>query len=58
MLVLFLYERTGDPRYKAAAKTVRAAFDSIPKNADGGYCTRHLPNEMWIDGIYMASRSS
>ena len=54
MLVLFLYERTGDPRYRAAAKTVREAFDRIPKNADGGFWHKGIyPNEMWIDGIYM-----
>jgi rhamnogalacturonyl hydrolase YesR len=54
MLVLFLYERTGDPRYRAAAKTVRDAFDRIPKNADGGFWHKGIyPNEMWIDGIYM-----
>ena len=54
MLVLFLHERTGDPRYKAAAKTVREAFDRIPKNADGGFWHKsQYPNEMWIDGIYM-----
>ena len=54
MLVLFLYEQTGDPRYRAAAKTVREAFDRIPKNADGGFWHKsQYPNEMWIDGIYM-----
>jgi rhamnogalacturonyl hydrolase YesR len=54
MLVLFLYERTGDPRYRAAARTVRDAFDRVPKNADGGYWHKgHYPDEMWIDGIYM-----
>ena len=54
MLILFLYEQTGDPRYKAAAQTVREAFDRIPKNADGGFWHKGIyPNEMWIDGIYM-----
>jgi rhamnogalacturonyl hydrolase YesR len=54
MLVLFLYDHTGDPRYKAAAKTVREAFERIPKNADGGFWHKsQYPNEMWIDGIYM-----
>ena len=54
MLVLFLYERTGDPRYRAAARAVREAFDRIPKNADGGFWHKGIyPNEMWIDGIYM-----
>jgi rhamnogalacturonyl hydrolase YesR len=54
MLLLFLYEHTGLPKYKVAAQTVRAAFDRIPKNADGGYWHKGIhPNEMWIDGIYM-----
>jgi unsaturated rhamnogalacturonyl hydrolase len=53
-LILFLYERTGDPRYRAAARTVREAFDHIPKNADGGFWHKsQYPNEMWVDGIYM-----
>jgi len=54
MLVLFLYERTGDPRYRTAATMVRDAFDRVPKNAEGGYWHKgHYPDEMWIDGIYM-----
>jgi unsaturated rhamnogalacturonyl hydrolase len=54
MLLLFLYEQTGLPKYKTAAATVRDAFARIPKNADGGFWHKgSLPNEMWIDGIYM-----
>ena len=54
MLILFLYEQTGEQKYKTAAKTVREAFDHIPKNADGGFWHKSIyPNEMWIDGIYM-----
>ena len=46
--------RPGLPKYKAAAETVREAFDKIPKNADGGFWHKGIhPNEMWIDGIYM-----
>ena len=55
MLILFLHEQTGDPRYQAAAKTVRACYDKIPRNADGGFWHKAIyPNEMWVDGIYMA----
>jgi rhamnogalacturonyl hydrolase YesR len=55
MLLLFLYEQTGLPKYKVAAHTVREAFARIPKNADGGFWHKGIhPNEMWIDGIYMA----
>ena len=54
MLVLFLYEQTGLPKYRAAAQAVRQAFDKIPRNADGGFWHKGIyPNEMWIDGIYM-----
>ncbi|MBE3133000.1 MAG: glycoside hydrolase family 88 protein, partial [Acidobacteria bacterium] len=54
-LILFLYERTGEERYKIAAKAVREAIDKIPRNADGGFWHKSIyPNEMWIDGIYMA----
>jgi unsaturated rhamnogalacturonyl hydrolase len=54
-LILFLYERTGEERYRIAAKTVREAIDKIPRNADGGFWHKSMyPNEMWIDGIYMA----
>ena len=54
MLILFLYEQTGEQKYKTAAKTVRDAFEKIPKNAAGGFWHKGIyPNEMWIDGIYM-----
>jgi unsaturated rhamnogalacturonyl hydrolase len=54
MLILFLYEHTGERKYLVAARTVREAFAHIPKNADGGFWHKGIyPNEMWIDGIYM-----
>jgi unsaturated rhamnogalacturonyl hydrolase len=54
MLILFLYEQTGLPKYRTAAETVRQAFAKIPKNAEGGFWHKEVhPNEMWIDGIYM-----
>ena len=54
-LILFLYERTGEERYRIAARSVRDAINKIPRNADGGFWHKSIyPNEMWIDGIYMA----
>jgi unsaturated rhamnogalacturonyl hydrolase len=51
-LILFLYERTGEVRYKIAARAVREAIDKIPRNKDGGFWHKSIyPNEMWIDGI-------
>ena len=54
-LILFLYERTGEEKYRTAARAVREAINQIPRNADGGFWHKSIyPNEMWIDGIYMA----
>jgi unsaturated rhamnogalacturonyl hydrolase len=56
MLILFLYEQTGAEKYRIAARTVREAFDRIPRNADGGFWHKAIyPHEMWIDGIYMGA---
>jgi unsaturated rhamnogalacturonyl hydrolase len=55
MLILTLYEATGDQKYRTAAKLVRESYAQIPKNADGGFWHKKIyPNEMWVDGIYMA----
>ena len=55
LLLLFLYEQTGQDRYKKAAMTIRREFDNQPRNAEGGFWHKQqYPNEMWADGIYMA----
>ncbi len=54
-LILFLHEQTGEQKYRIAAKIVRDCFDKIPRNAEGGFWHKGIyPNEMWVDGIYMA----
>jgi unsaturated rhamnogalacturonyl hydrolase len=54
-LLLFLREQTGAAKYDTAAQAVRTRFDKFPKNADGGFWHKQsYPNEMWLDGIYMA----
>jgi len=53
-LVVALYEHTGDERYRIAAAQLRKAFDTFPRNADGGFWhATALPGEMWIDGVFM-----
>ena len=55
LLLLFLYEQTGEIKYKTAATQVRARFDTHPTNASGGFWHKdNYPNQMWLDGIYMA----
>jgi unsaturated rhamnogalacturonyl hydrolase len=53
-IVVGLFEQTHDPRYRLAATQIREAFDSFPRNPDGGFWhSTHLPGEMWIDGVFM-----
>ena len=55
LLCMFLYEQTGQEKYKIAAQNTRLKFDSHPRNASGGYWHKDkYPNQMWLDGIYMA----
>ena len=37
LLMLALYEDTGDQRYKLAAQTIRNRFDTYPRTAHGGF---------------------
>lgn len=54
-LLPFLYEETGLEKYRLAAARMRVEFDNQPRNADGGFWHKaKYPNEMWVDGIYMA----
>jgi unsaturated rhamnogalacturonyl hydrolase len=54
VLLPFLYQQTGQAKYHTAADNIRARYDSIPKNADGGFWHKQAdPNQMWLDSIYM-----
>ena len=53
-LVVAMYETTKDERYKLAAQKIRRAFDTYPRNSDGGFWhNRDYKGQMWIDGIFM-----
>jgi len=54
--VLFLlFAKTGDERYKKAAYLLHEQMKSHPRTADGGYWHKKIyPNQMWLDGLYMA----
>lgn len=54
VLLPFLYQQTAMAKYKTAADAVRARYETIPKNPDGGYWHKQTyPNQMWLDSIYM-----
>ncbi|WP_274651154.1 glycoside hydrolase family 88/105 protein [Paenibacillus humicola] len=55
VLLFNLYEQTKDERYKNALYTLVSLLKTWPTNASGGFWHKgHYPNQMWLDGLYMA----
>ena len=53
-IVIALYEHTHEARYKVAAMQIRKAFDTYPRNPDGGFWHNpKLNGQMWVDGVFM-----
>ena len=54
VLLPFLFQQTATAKYHLAADSIRARYDSIPRNADQGFWHKQTyPNQMWLDSIYM-----
>lgn len=50
-----LYDRTGEERYRRVLDTLFMQLREQPRNADGGFWHKQVyPNQMWLDGLYMA----
>lgn len=50
-----LYEKTGDSKYERALDCLRSQLDTHPRTISGGFWHKKIyPNQMWLDGIYMA----
>ncbi|OAS82720.1 glycoside hydrolase family 88/105 protein [Metabacillus litoralis] len=55
VLLFTLYEQTGDERYKKALYNLVPLLKSWETNQSGGFWHKgHYPNQMWLDGLYMA----
>ncbi|WP_168119884.1 glycoside hydrolase family 88 protein [Paenibacillus sp. HB172176] len=55
VLLFPLYEQTGDERYKKALHTLVPLLKDWKTNSSGGFWHKeHYPNQMWLDGLYMA----
>ncbi|GAE30659.1 rhamnogalacturonides degradation protein RhiN [Halalkalibacter hemicellulosilyticusJCM 9152] len=55
LLLLPLYEQTGEVRYKIAASKLRNLLKTINKTSEGGFWHKDkYPYQMWLDGLYMA----
>lgn len=51
-----LYKRTGEEKYNKAIQLFVHQMENQPKTKSGGFWHKKIyPNQMWLDGIYMAS---
>jgi unsaturated rhamnogalacturonyl hydrolase len=51
-----LYRTTADDRYRRAAFLLRSQLSTQPRTSGRGFWHKNIyPNQMWLDGIYMAS---
>ena len=55
--VLFpLYDKTGEERYLKAMQKLRRQLEEQPRTKSGGFWhKKRYPNQMWLDGLYMAA---
>ena len=54
-MLFFLYQRTGDNRYRLAMDKLRKQLEWHPRTHSGGFWhKRKYPWQIWLDGLYMA----
>ncbi len=54
-----LYEKTGDAKYKRALDLLHSQLATHPRTPSNGLWHKQIyPNQMWLDGIYMADAFS
>jgi unsaturated rhamnogalacturonyl hydrolase len=54
-LLFGAFERTRDDRYRRALDLLRAQMATQPRTLSNGFWHKQIyPNQMWLDGIYMA----
>jgi unsaturated rhamnogalacturonyl hydrolase len=55
ILLFDLYDRTGDERYKTALDILVSHLRHWKRNGAGGFWHKDIyPNQMWLDGLFMA----
>ena len=57
MFLMDVYKKDGSSQYKIALDTLRKQLLKQPRTHDGGFWHKNsYPDQMWLDGLYMASR--
>lgn len=53
--LLFAYEQTGNPKYKAAADRLWEQLAGQPRTRAGNFWHKRIyPHQVWLDGLFMA----
>ena len=53
--LFFLYDKTGEEKYRLALDHVRTQLDTMPRTKEGSFWHKDIyPNQVWLDGLYMA----
>ena len=54
-ILFHLYQQTGSLRYRLAIEHLNEQLNQQPRNSAGGFWHKKIyPNQMWLDGLYMA----
>ncbi len=54
-VLLALYRKTGEGKYRAAADSLRRQLRDQPRTREGGFWHKKIyPYQMWLDGLFMA----
>ncbi|WP_440904786.1 glycoside hydrolase family 88/105 protein [Catenovulum sp. SX2] len=55
-LLFFMYQQTGQVKYKIAADTLRQQLRDHPRTTEGGFWHKQrYTSQMWLDGLYMGA---
>ena len=54
--ILFkIYQKSGDQKFEKAIQLLNEQLEKQPRTSDGGFWHKKVyPNQMWLDGVYMA----
>lgn len=53
--LFYLYDKTGDEKYRKAIEVVRGQLERMPRTKEGNFWHKNIyPNQVWLDGLYMA----
>ena len=53
--LFFLYDKSGEEKYRLALDNVRKQLDGMPRTKEGSFWHKAIyPNQVWLDGLYMA----